>query len=123
MIFKRTMIYHLLLSRYAIAVLIINVPLEVVKGWKYLGITLVSGNTLSFSAQPEISAFIQATNYIMPTLSGASKHVLVNLLYSNCVPILTHACDVKGFSAVFPHGKVIAFFVRCLVLKQLRIVF
>ena len=63
MIFKRTMIYHLLLSRYAIAVLIINVPLEVVKGWKYLGITLVSGNTLSFSAQPEISSFFLSNHH------------------------------------------------------------
>ena len=76
-----------------------NVPLEVVKEWKYLGTTLVSGNSLSFSARPEISAFFRATNSIMRTLNGAHEHVLVNLLYSNCVPILTYACDVKEFSA------------------------
>ena len=35
----------------------------------------------------------------MRTLNGAHEHVLVNLLYSNCVPILTYACDVKEFSA------------------------
>ena len=76
-----------------------DVPLEVVKEWKYLGATLVSGNTLSFSARPEISAFFRATNSILRTLNGAHEQVLVNLLYSNCVPILTYACDVKEFSA------------------------
>ena len=35
----------------------------------------------------------------MHTLSGAHEHALVNLLYSDCVPILTYACDVKEFSA------------------------
>ena len=29
----------------------------------------------------------------------AEPHVLVSLLYSNCVPILTYACAVKEFSA------------------------
>ena len=95
--FKRTIIHYLLLSRYAITVSINNVPLEVVKEWKYLGTTLVSGNTLSFSAQPEISAFFQATNSIMHTLSGTNKRVLVNLLYSNCVPILTQRDSQQFF--------------------------
>ena len=27
-----------------------------------------------------------------------SEHVLLKLLYTNCVPILTYACEVTGFS-------------------------
>ena len=34
----------------------------------------------------------------MHTLSGIHEHALVNLLYSNCVSILTYPCDVQEFS-------------------------
>ena len=74
--FKRTIIYYLLLSRYAIAVLINNVPLEVVKGWKNLGTTLVSGNTLSLCNLRFHLFFEQPT--LMYTLSGVHEHALVN---------------------------------------------
>ena len=62
--FKRTIIHYLLLSRYAITVSINNVPLEVVKGWKNLGTTLVSGNTLFLCATWDLIFFIE-----QPTLS------------------------------------------------------
>ena len=76
-----------------------SIPLDTVNEWKYLGTTLVAGATLSFSARPEISSFFRAANSILRTLDGAHEQILVNLLYSNCVPILTYACDVKEFSA------------------------
>ena len=33
------------------------------------------------------------------TLSSTHEQVLVNLLYFNCVPILTYACNVKEYPA------------------------
>ena len=39
-----------------------------------------------------------ATNEQMDSLPGAHEHILVTLLYSNCVPILTYACAVKEYS-------------------------
>ena len=40
-----------------------------------------------------------ATNSIVQSLPGVHEHVLVSLIYQNCVPILTYACAVKDYSA------------------------
>ena len=75
------------------------VSLDVVREWRYLGNTLLSGKTLSYSARPDISAFFRVTNSVIRALDGAHEQVLVNLVYFTCVPILTYACDVKEYSA------------------------
>ena len=80
-------------------VLLNNVPLEFVSNWKYLGVTIVDGKSFSFSARPDISNFFRSTNAIINVLNNAHEHTLLYLLHSNCVPILTYACDVKQFSA------------------------
>ena len=72
--------------------------IEYVKEWRYLGVTIKSGRNLGFAARPDLSSFYRATNAILGTLKGAHEHVLLNLLYSNCVPIITYACAVKDFS-------------------------
>ena len=76
-----------------------NDPLEVVGEWKYLGTTISDGNSFSFSARPDISNFFRAANAILNVLSGAHEHTLLYLLHSNCLPIITYACNVKQFSA------------------------
>ena len=73
--------------------------LEFVEEWKYLGTTIVSGKVFAFTARPDISSFYRATNAVINVLTGAHEHVLVNLLYTNCVPVLTYACSVKQYSA------------------------
>ena len=72
---------------------------EFVQEWKYLGTTIISGNTLDFSARADVTNFFRASNAIMGTLNGAHEHTLLQLVYSNCVPILTYASSVKLFSA------------------------
>ena len=76
-----------------------NAPLDYVQEWKYLGTTIVSGKNLSFSARSDLSSFFRATNSIITALPGAHAHVTLQLLYSNCVPILSYASEVKEFSA------------------------
>ena len=75
-----------------------NNAVDFVTEWKYLGVTIRNGNRLGFSARPDLTSFFRATNSVLNTLQGAHEHVLLSLLYTNCVPILTYACDVKEFS-------------------------
>ena len=82
-----------------IPICIEDAPLEYVHEWKYLGITLVSGRNISFSARSDLSSFFPATNSIITALPNASEHVIVQLLYSNCVPIISYASEVKQYSA------------------------
>ena len=73
--------------------------IEFVSKWKYLGTTISSGKTFSFSAKPDIASFFRATNAIFSVLGSADEQVLLTLIQTNCIPIITYACDVKQFSA------------------------
>ena len=44
-------------------------------------------------------SFFRATNAVLNVLKGAKEHVLLSLLYTNCVPILTYAASVKEYLA------------------------
>ena len=74
-------------------------PVDFVSEWKYLGTTIAAGKHFSFSARPDLSSFFRATNSVLRVLNGAHEHTLFNLLYTNCVPILTYACAVKQYSS------------------------
>ena len=74
-------------------------PIDSVSEWKYLGTTLAAGKSFSFTARPDISSFLRATNSVLNVLNDAHKHTLLTLLYTNCLPILTYACAVKQYSA------------------------
>ena len=66
--------------------------------WKYLGVTVVSGKSLSFSARPALSSFYRAVNSIFSVLRKPDEVVLMNLLYTNCVPILSYGAEAVEFS-------------------------
>ena len=66
---------------------------------KYLGVTIVSDRGLTFSATKDIQTFYRAANSILTSLNKPNVTVQMQLLYSNCVPILSYACNVKTFSA------------------------
>ena len=72
--------------------------IDFVTEWRYLGVTVTGGKNFGFSARPDLSSFYRATNAILGSLKGAHEHVLLNLLYTNCVPILTYACAIKEYS-------------------------
>ena len=71
---------------------------DIVTEWRYLGVTLTAGNRLGFSARPDLNSFFRVVNSIIGALKDAHEHVLLSLIYTNCVPILTYASDVKEYS-------------------------
>ena len=74
-------------------------PVDYVTEWKYLGCLVTSGKTLSFSAKNDLRSFYCSVNSILSVLTRPSEQISLRLLYSNCIPILTYASEVKYFSA------------------------
>ena len=74
-------------------------PIEYVKEWKYLGATVVSGSSISFCPRNDLRKFYASFNSIFNSFTRPSEVVMMRLLYSNCVPNLTYAADVKELSS------------------------
>ena len=70
-------------------------PLEFVQEWKYLGCTIVAGKKFSFSMRPHLRSFYCAVNSLFGAVRKPNDLVLMKLLYSNCVPSLTYASEVR----------------------------
>ena len=65
----------------------------------YLGVKIESNRGLCFSAADDLRTFYRAANSILTALHKPSEEILMQLLYTNCVPILSYACNIKQFSA------------------------
>ena len=52
-----------------------------------------------FLSRSKLSLFFRATTSVITALPDAHAHVVLQLLYSNCVPILSYASEVKEYSA------------------------
>ena len=76
-----------------------NSPIIFVDECKYLGVNIVAGREFFTSARKHLSAFYCSANTILNALHGPSKEVQMKLLYTNCVPLLTYACDVRKDSS------------------------
>ena len=76
-----------------------NLPLEIVSQYKYLGVVMKSGKSLSFCCNGVIRSFHRAANAILFSRKKPKQEVLMKLLYANCVPIISYACAVREFSA------------------------
>ena len=78
-----------------------DVPITFVTECKYLGITVATGSSGNFFAPVAkfLAGFYCASNTILNTLSKPSEHIQMHLLYTNCVPKLTYACEVRGYSS------------------------
>ena len=46
-----------------------------------------------------LASFFCSANTILNVLNKPSEQVLLNLMYTNCVPILTYACEVKSYTS------------------------
>ena len=80
-------------------ILINGISLDYVTEYKYLGVVLCSGRSLSFSATSTIRSFHRAANALFYSPVKPKNIILLKLLYSNCVPIITYACAVREFSS------------------------
>ena len=78
-------------------------PIELVTSWKYLGCTVTAGKNLSFSTRSELNSFYASANSILRSMRRPNELVLMNLLYSKCVPILTYCAEVKELSNADMH--------------------
>ena len=76
-----------------------NTPLDRVHEFKYLGVLLSAGKSLSFSPTTAIRSFHRASNSILHSRVKPDKSVLMKLLYANRIPIITYACAVKELSS------------------------
>ena len=72
---------------------------EYVHTIRYLGTTICADGGFSFSASHELCNFYRSSNAILNVLNKPTENVLMHLLYTNCVPTLTYACNVKCFSS------------------------
>ena len=76
-----------------------NEPMGFVNQYKYLGMDICAGKSLSFLAENTIRSFHRAANAILYSPVKPNERVLMKLLYTNCVPIVTYGCAVRVFSS------------------------
>ena len=76
-----------------------NKPLDFVKEWKYLGITVVSGSSFSCSINKCLATFYRSANSILNVVRRPSECVMMKILYDISVPNLTYASEAVVFSA------------------------
>ena len=74
-------------------------PLEYVSEYKYLGVVICAGKTLTYSPVAAIRSFHRAANAILYSDIKPNNAVLLKLLYANCVRILSNAAAVRGYGA------------------------
>ena len=73
--------------------------IDYVDSIKYLGTTIVSDRGFRFSAENDLRSFYRASNSILNTLAKPNEEIQLQLLYANCVPILSYASAVKQFKS------------------------
>ena len=55
--------------------------IDIVNEWRYLGTTIVSGKSLSFSAKSELRAFYSSANFLLSAKLKPDNTVLMHLLF------------------------------------------
>ena len=73
--------------------------MDYVDSFKYLGNTIISKRGLQFSAKNDLRCFSRASNAIFDTLNKPNDGIQMKLLYTNCVPILTHASAAEEYES------------------------
>ena len=73
--------------------------IEYVSSITYLGTTITNNKGITFSSKNDLTKFYRASNSILRAAKKPSEEVMMQLLYSCCVPILSYACAVKQYSS------------------------
>ena len=71
--------------------------IEYVNSITYLGTTIVNKKGISFSSTNDLSKFYRASNSLLRAVNKPSEEVMMQLLYSCCIPILSYASAVKDY--------------------------
>ena len=70
-------------------------PIAEIDECKYLGVNVLAGKDFSCSNRKPLSNFYCSANTILNVLHGPSELVQMQLLYTNCVPLITYCCEIK----------------------------
>ena len=73
--------------------------IDYVEACRYLGFYLTSGVHFRFSINEDLRGFFGSVNSILSSVQRPKENVLMQLLYSNCVPKLTYGAAVKDLNA------------------------
>ena len=73
--------------------------IDTVSELRYLGVSLISGKSLSFSAVNDLRSFYRSYNSLLSVTNRPNERVMMKLLYTNCIPIVSYACAVKEYSS------------------------
>ena len=71
-----------------------NVPIEWVREWKYLGVTLKSGVRFGCSITDRVKSFYRALNSILRIEGRSNDMILLQLIETHCVPVLSYAIEI-----------------------------
>ena len=74
-----------------------------VKTCKYLGFHVVSHVHFSVSVNEDLRGFFGSVNSILSSVRRPKENVMMQLLYSNCIPKLTYGAAVKDLNASEKH--------------------
>ena len=66
---------------------------------KYLGMTIKSDPNFAFYAEADLRSFYRAANSVLNVLHKPDEAVLMQLLFTNCIPTITYGCAVKEYSS------------------------
>ena len=76
-----------------------GVSVDFVAKCKYLGFYIVSSINFKLSINEDLCNFFASANSILNSMSKPKENVLMQLLFSNCVPRLTYGAAVKDLNA------------------------
>ena len=74
-------------------------PIDFTERTRYLGTTIISNRSISFSNEDDLKSFYRASNSILNQLQCPDETVLMQLLYTHCIPCFSYACAVKDYTA------------------------
>ena len=66
---------------------------------KYLGMNIESNPDLIFMADSDLRSFYRSANSVLNVLKKPDEAVLMQLLYTNCVPTISYGCAIKAYTA------------------------
>ena len=77
--------------------------IEYVSSCKYLGFHILSNTEFSVSVNEDLRGFFGSVNSILTSVRQPRENVMMQLLYSNCIPKLTYGAAVKDLNATEKH--------------------
>ena len=95
---SKVMLFGKVTSANSVPLKMYSKDLDVVKEYKYLGVTVVGGNTITFSTLKPLMRFRCSANTILNAPTTSSEIVSMKLLYTIRVPKLTYACEAINYT-------------------------